>query len=170
MRVLGACGVRSMGARSRYKGRDGGFEQGSRQPRGHEIIMGIWKKRTSCRNGATCSVTSKHGRRISDRLHTALYKDHVQCTIESHHLLWCFYIGSCQVTFLVSSSKSGHLQTSFSARNSCLIAVNDVNEGRLQAGTTDKETVNVGLLSKLLAVLLGDTATVQDAGLLGSLG
>jgi hypothetical protein len=84
--------------------------------------------------------------------------------------LWCFYIGSCQVTFLVSSSKSSHLQTSFSARNSCLVAVDDVNEGRLQAGTTDKETVNVGLLSKLLAVLLGDTATVQDAGLLGSLG
>jgi hypothetical protein len=81
-----------------------------------------------------------------------------------------FLYGSCQVTFLVSSSKSSHLQTSFSARNSCLVAVNDVNEGRLQAGTTDKETVNVGLLSKLLAVLLGDTATVQDAGLLGSLG
>ena len=54
--------------------------------------------------------------------------------------------------------------------NSCLVGVDDVNERRLQASTANEETVNVSLLSQLLAVLLGDTATVQDTGLLGSLG
>jgi hypothetical protein len=61
------------------------------------------------------------------------------------------------------------LQTSLAATNSCRVAVDDVDERRLQGSTTDEETVNVGLLSKLAAVLLGDTAAVQDTGLLGSL-
>lgn len=34
--------------------------------------------------------------------------------------------------------------------------------GRLQAGTANKEAVNVGLLGKLAAVLLADGATVDD--------
>lgn len=50
------------------------------------------------------------------------------------------------------------------------MAVDDVNKRRLQAGTADEEAVNVGLLGKLLAVLLRDTAAVQDARLLRSLG
>ena len=51
-----------------------------------------------------------------------------------------------------------------------MVSVDDVDKGRLQASTADEETVNVGLLGKLVAVLLRDTATVQDTGLLGGLG
>lgn len=40
---------------------------------------------------------------------------------------------------------------------------------RLQAGTTNQETINVGLLAELAAVLLVDAATVQDTGLLSNL-
>jgi len=54
--------------------------------------------------------------------------------------------------------------------DSCLLAVDNVNKCRLQASTADKETVNVSLLGQLLAVLLRDTATVQDTGLLRRLG
>lgn len=40
--------------------------------------------------------------------------------------------------------------------------------GRLQAGTANQETVNVGLSSELAAVLLADGTTVDDTnGLLG---
>lgn len=42
--------------------------------------------------------------------------------------------------------------------------------GRLQAGTADEETVNIGLLGELTAVLLADRATVDDADLVLSLG
>ena len=41
---------------------------------------------------------------------------------------------------------------------------------RLQAGTANKEAVNVGLLGELAAVLLADGATVDDADLVGGLG
>lgn len=52
----------------------------------------------------------------------------------------------------------------------CLLeAVDDIHEGGLQAGATNQEAVNVGLLAQLLAVLLADTATVQDARLVRSL-
>lgn len=51
-----------------------------------------------------------------------------------------------------------------------LVGVDDVDEGRLQAGAANKETVNVGLLGQLLAVLLADTAAVQDAGVFRGLG
>jgi hypothetical protein len=54
--------------------------------------------------------------------------------------------------------------------HSCGLGVDDVDERRLQAGTADEETVNVGLLGKLLAVLLADAAAVQDTGLLSSIG
>jgi hypothetical protein len=40
---------------------------------------------------------------------------------------------------------------------------------RLQAGTANKETVNVGLGSELTAVLLADGATVDDANVVSSL-
>lgn len=50
-----------------------------------------------------------------------------------------------------------------------LEAVDDIHEGGLQAGTTNQEAVNVGLLAQLLAVLLANTATVQDARLIRSL-
>lgn len=39
---------------------------------------------------------------------------------------------------------------------------------RLQTGTANQETINIWLLAKLLAVLLADTATIQDAGLVGN--
>ena len=42
--------------------------------------------------------------------------------------------------------------------------------GRLQAGTANQETVNIGLSSKLAAVLLADGATVDDANALLGLG
>lgn len=42
--------------------------------------------------------------------------------------------------------------------------------GWLQAGTANQESVNVGLLSELTAVLLADTATVDDPSVLGDLG
>lgn len=54
--------------------------------------------------------------------------------------------------------------------NSCRVGVDDVDKRRLQGSTANKETVNVGLLGKLAAVLLVDAASVQDAGLLSSLG
>ena len=54
--------------------------------------------------------------------------------------------------------------------NSRRVGVDDVDERRLQRSTANKETVNIGLLSKLAAVLLVDTAAVQDTGLLRSLG
>lgn len=50
-----------------------------------------------------------------------------------------------------------------------LPGVDDVNKGRLQAGTADEEAINVGLLAQLLAVLLANTTTIQDAGLICSL-
>jgi hypothetical protein len=42
--------------------------------------------------------------------------------------------------------------------------------GRLQAGTANKETVNVGLGSELTAVLLADRATVDDTNIISSFG
>lgn len=54
--------------------------------------------------------------------------------------------------------------------NSCRVGVDDVDESRLQRSTANEETVDVGLLGKLAAVLLVDAAAVQDAGLLSSLG
>lgn len=50
-----------------------------------------------------------------------------------------------------------------------MVAVDNVDKRRLQAGTANKETVNIGLLGKLLAILLRDTSAVQDTGLLRSL-
>jgi hypothetical protein len=69
----------------------------------------------------------------------------------------------------VPETSSNQLKTSITSRHSCLVGVDNVNERRLQASTTDEETVNIGLLGEFLAVLLRDTATVQDTGLLGSL-
>lgn len=40
--------------------------------------------------------------------------------------------------------------------------------GRLERGTTDKETVNVGLLGELTAVFLIHGAAVEDSGSLGN--
>jgi hypothetical protein len=45
------------------------------------------------------------------------------------------------------------LQTS-SAMHSCLLGVDNVDKSGLQAGTANEETVNIGLLSELSAVLL----------------
>ena len=50
-----------------------------------------------------------------------------------------------------------------------LLSVDDVNESRLQAGAANEETINVGLLGEVLAVLLADGATVDDTGGLGDL-
>lgn len=48
--------------------------------------------------------------------------------------------------------------------------VDDVDEGGLQAGTADEETIDIGLLGQLLAVLLADGAAVDDADVVGGLG
>lgn len=53
--------------------------------------------------------------------------------------------------------------------HSCLLGVDDVDKSGLQAGTANEETVDIGLLGQLSAVLLGHTASVQDTGLLGGL-
>lgn len=53
---------------------------------------------------------------------------------------------------------------------SCLVGVDDVVESRLQRSATNQEAINVGLLRELTAVLLGHTASIQDACLLSSLG
>jgi hypothetical protein len=45
-----------------------------------------------------------------------------------------------------------------------LLGVDDVDESRLERGTTNEETVNVGLAAEVAAVLLVDAAAVQDAG------
>ena len=42
--------------------------------------------------------------------------------------------------------------------------------GRLQAGTANQETIDIGLLGELTAVLLADGAAIDDAGVVGSLG
>lgn len=42
--------------------------------------------------------------------------------------------------------------------------------GRLQAGTANEETVNIGLGSELAAVLLADGATVDDTDVVLSMG
>lgn len=48
----------------------------------------------------------------------------------------------------------------------CLrLGVDDINKRRLQASTTNKETVNVSLGSQLLAILLVNTAAIDDSGL-----
>lgn len=65
---------------------------------------------------------------------------------------------------------SNLLQASVATMYSCGARVDDVDKGRLQTSTTDQETVDIGLLGKLAAVLLGDTASVQDSGLISSLG
>jgi hypothetical protein len=48
------------------------------------------------------------------------------------------------------------------------LGVDNVNKGGLQAGTANEETVNVLLLGELVAVLLADTATVDDSGVVRS--
>jgi hypothetical protein len=50
-----------------------------------------------------------------------------------------------------------------------LIRVDDIDKGGLQAGTSNQETIDIGLLGQLRAVLLGNTATIQNTGLLGGL-
>lgn len=42
--------------------------------------------------------------------------------------------------------------------------------GRLKTGATDQESIDIGLLGELLAVLLTHRATVNDTGVLRSLG
>lgn len=79
---------------------------------------------------------------------------YVSCTQQSQH------------TFNFSDRRNRSVKTHV---NHLLLGVDDVSEGRLQAGAADEETVNVGLLGELLAVLLADRATVDDAGLVGSL-
>ena len=41
---------------------------------------------------------------------------------------------------------------------------------RFQAGTANEETVDIGLLGELTAVLLADGATVDDSSAIGNLG
>lgn len=53
--------------------------------------------------------------------------------------------------------------------HSCLVAVDDIHESRLQASSSNQEAIDVSLLRQLFAVLLSHTAAVQDAGLLGRL-
>jgi hypothetical protein len=74
--------------------------------------------------------------------------------------------------FIDRNLKSSHyvpLETCLNTTSSSLLAVDDVDECRLQASTADKEAVDVSLLRQFLAVLLRNTAAVQDARLLGSL-
>lgn len=54
--------------------------------------------------------------------------------------------------------------------HSSRVGVDDVDESRLQAGTANEETVDVGLLGQLGGVLLRHTSTVEDTGLVGGLG
>jgi hypothetical protein len=48
-------------------------------------------------------------------------------------------------------------------------SVDDVDESRLKRSTANEETVDVGLLGELAAVLLVDTSAVEDAGLVSNL-
>src|SRR4051812_42554846 len=68
-----------------------------------------------------------------------------------------------------SSTHLDHFRAASKATTLRQVAVDNVDKGRLQACTTDEETVNVGLLAELLAVLLAYTAAVQDAGLIRGL-
>ena len=50
------------------------------------------------------------------------------------------------------------------------VGVADVNEGRSEGSTTDEETIDIGLLGRLHAVLGVDGTTVDDTDLLGDVG
>jgi hypothetical protein len=54
--------------------------------------------------------------------------------------------------------------------HSSLVSIDNIHKRRLQASPTNKEPINVRLLSQLIAVLLRHTAAVQDTRLLRSLG
>lgn len=79
---------------------------------------------------------------------------------------------TCSFVLLSSGNviHDSQLQSRAAAMNSRRVGVDDVDERRLQRSAADKETVDIGLLGKLAAVLLVDAAAVQDAGLLRSLG
>jgi hypothetical protein len=68
------------------------------------------------------------------------------------------YIGPCQLEHLRSQPR---LTTMYS----CLVGVDDVYKRGLQASTSDKEAIDIRLLSQLIAVLLRHTAAIQDARL-----
>lgn len=51
-----------------------------------------------------------------------------------------------------------------------LVRIDDVDESWFQTGTANQESIDVFLLGKLAAVLLANTSTVDDPGVLGRLG
>ena len=51
-------------------------------------------------------------------------------------------------------------------RSSCGVRVDDIHKRRLQAGTTNQEAIDIGLLGQFARVLLRNTTTVQDPRLL----
>jgi hypothetical protein len=56
---------------------------------------------------------------------------------------------------------------------SCAVVVasaDDFGEGILEGGTSDEEAVDVWLLNKFVSILVGDTSTVEDAGLVCGFG
>lgn len=54
--------------------------------------------------------------------------------------------------------------------HSGLLSVDDIDERRLQAGTTNQEAIDIWLLGQFTAVLLSNATTVQNSGLLGRFG
>jgi hypothetical protein len=68
--------------------------------------------------------------------------------------------------FQICREKQESLQR---ASQNLLLSVDNVNESRLQASTTNKETIDISLLSEVLAVLLADGAAVDNTGGLGDL-
>lgn len=63
-----------------------------------------------------------------------------------------------------------HLQPRLATMHSCLVGIDDIHKRRLQAGTANKEAIDISLLGQLVAVLLRHAAAVEDTGLLRSLG
>lgn len=82
------------------------------------------------------------------------------------------YEGLVQYLATVNRSKTSSgalpiLVPPFRTAFQCLrLSVDDINERRLQASTTNKEAINVALRSQLLAVLLVNATAIDDPGLI----
>lgn len=77
-------------------------------------------------------------------------------------------MSTCSVIYLILFLITC-LQPRLATMHSCLVSVDDIHKRGLQARAADKEAIDIRLLSELIAVLLRNTAAVQDTGLLRGL-
>lgn len=95
------------------------------------------------------------------------------CLLEFSRSIWAWPdSGNVEstLTFTNSSPTFPILEVGTAAMHSCRLAVNDVDESRLQASATDQETIDIRLLRQLATVFLRNASTVEDSGVLGGRG